>query len=654
MRRSTTIFKQLIFNIVVPALLALTFMAAYNYLQKKKILVEFNEEKNLIITDELVRLMKFGDETFEILSDNMTMRMEGLSKILVEDIFKDTRDIEDADLYEIRQQLGMDESAEDIYIINLSGLIVNTTFEKDRGLNLFKLGKEHENHIRSIFEKGEFMDERFAVENRTKRLRKFSYQPSLDGKYIIELGFYSSRAEDFFDFMSKNKDEMTATQKNIEDVEMFFITDGSPFSFNKEATIKKEHREIFLKAMEEENTQILDEYENGRWLHYQYAFMNRENTSLYQAAVIRIVSDRTEEKKLLQREFFRFIIVLGITLLIVTLLTYRKTKVITDPIKRLLKNVSRISDGHLDERAAVVGNNEITTLSKKFNLMIAQLEVLYNDLEKKVKERTAEVVKQKEEIEEHQRNITDSIKYAKRIQTAILPPDEFVNETLGENFILYIPKDIVSGDFYWLDKKDDLAMVAAVDCTGHGVPGAFMSIVGNSQLNFAINVKHAREASEILNELNYGVTHTLRDKAGHESVKDGMDLALCVINYKEMSLEYAGAFNPLYLIRNNEVLITKADKFPIGASPDGKLSSFTNHEIDLVKGDVIYLFSDGFADQFGGPNNKKFFSKRFRELLLQVHKLPMQKQKESLIKAYEGWKGDCEQVDDILVIGIRI
>ena len=548
----------------------------------------------------------------------------------------------------------MDGSAEDIYIINSTGLIVNTTFEKDRGLNLFELGKEHENHIRNIFEKGVFMDERFAIENRTKRLRKFSYQPSLDGKYIIELGFYSSRAEEFFDFMTKNKDEMTATQKNIEDVEMFFITDGSPFSFNKDATIKKEHRDIFLKAMEEENTQILDENENGRWLHYQYTFMNRENTSLYQAAVIKIVSDRTDEKELLQREFFRFIIVLGITLMIVTLLTYRKTKVITDPIKKLLNNVSRISDGHLDERAAVVGNNEITTLSKKFNLMIAQLEVLYNDLEEKVRERTAKVVKQKEEIEEHQRNITDSIKYAKRIQTAILPPEEFVNEALRENFILYLPKDIVSGDFYWLEKKDDLVLVAAVDCTGHGVPGAFMSIVGNSQLNFAINVKNARKASDILNELNYGVTHTLRDKAGHDLVKDGMDLSLCTINFKKMNLEFAGAYNPLYLIRNNEVLITKADKFPIGANPEGILPNFTNHEIDMVKGDVIYLFSDGFADQFGGPDNKKFLSKRFRELLLQIHKLPMKKQKESLIQAYEEWRGDFEQVDDILVIGIRI
>ncbi len=512
MSRKTTIFRQLIFNVVVPALLALTFMGYFNYVQKKQQLVQFNTEKNLMITDELVRLMEMGDETFELLSENMSMRMEDISRRLVEDVFRNTDDIENVDLNRIKKRLKMNDSSEDIYIIDTNGLIVNTTFEKDLGLNLYSLGKEHENHLRGIFEKGIFVDERFTIENKTKNLRKFSYQPTLDGKYIVELGFYSSQAESFFKYMTKSKSEMIRAQKNIEDVEMFFITDATPFSFNKNAVIKDEHRALFMEAVEEERTIVVDEHEDGKWLHYEYAFMKRENTSLYKAAVLKIVSDRTDEKLLLRREFLRFLIVLGITLFVVTLLIYRKTRVITDPVKRLLNNVSRISDGHLDERAAVVGNNEITTLSEKFNLMIAQLEVLYNNLDAKVKERTAEVVRQKEEIEDHQKNIMDSIVYAKRIQTAILPPTDFIDETLGENFVLYIPKDIVSGDFYWLDKKDDLAMVAAVDCTGHGVPGAFMSIVGNSQLNFAINVKNARKSADILNELNIGVTETLREK----------------------------------------------------------------------------------------------------------------------------------------------
>ena len=191
---------------------------------------------------------------------------------------------------------------------------------------------------------------------------------------------------------------------------------------------------------------------------------------------------------------------------------YKKTRVITHPIKKLVDKVNRVTDGHLDERADVVGNNEITTLSQKFNSMIEELESYYNELEQKVKDRTAEVVQQKEVIEIKNKHIMDSIRYAKRIQNAILPPDKYVKELLPKSFILYKPKDIVSGDFYWMTKKDNLVIYAAVDCTGHGVPGAFMSIVGNNQLNYAIDVKKAREASKILDCLNQGVVDTLREK----------------------------------------------------------------------------------------------------------------------------------------------
>ncbi|GAJ22174.1 unnamed protein product, partial [marine sediment metagenome] len=173
----------------------------------------------------------------------------------------------------------------------------------------------------------------------------------------------------------------------------------------------------------------------------------------------------------------------------------------------------------------------------------------------------------------------DSIHYAKRIQTAILPPDRYVNNLLKNNFILYLPKDIVSGDFYWVDKKEDLIMIAAVDCTGHGVPGAFMSIVGFNQLNYAVNVKKARKASDILNELNFGVTKTLREDQGPTSIRDGMDLALCTIDLKKKKLQYAGALNPLILITDGELIQYKGDKMPIGTSIQGESSKYNNHLI---------------------------------------------------------------------------
>ena len=236
------------------------------------------------------------------------------------------------------------------------------------------------------------------------------------------------------------------------------------------------------------------------WYHYQYIYMERStskdkpNSSLYKGSVIRIISDRTAQKALFRVEAKRFILVFIVTMLVLTIVIYRKTKVITLPIKKLVENVDRITNGNLRERAEVIGNNEITRLSEKFNMMIAQLESYYYELEEKVKERTLKIEKQKEEIEEQKKHIMDSIYYARRIQNAILPSFNLIDAHLKNYFILYLPKDIVSGDFYWMHEADGLFMMAAVDCTGHGVPGAFMSIVGFNQLNHAVNVKKAQNS----------------------------------------------------------------------------------------------------------------------------------------------------------------
>ncbi len=263
------------------------------------------------------------------------------------------------------------------------------------------------------------------------------------------------------------------------------------------------------------------------------------------------------------------------------------------------------------------------------------------------------------EIGKKNKDITDSIKYAQRIQRAILPSNEFVKNLLPEHFIIYIPKDIVSGDFYWIENKDNKVLFSAVDCTGHGVPGAFMSIVGRNLLNQAVNEYNITKPSEILNYLNNGVIETFKHSQGQDDkngdVKDGMDLALCCLSDNFSKLEYAGAYNPMYLIRNNEVIHYKADVYPIGTPFGERLKSFTNVEVSLNKGDTIYIFSDGYVDQFGGgPSRKKFSSKRFRETLLEIQHLTMAEQKNKLIKIFEEWKGATNQLDDVLIIGIRV
>ena len=299
-------------------------------------------------------------------------------------------------------------------------------------------------------------------------------------------------------------------------------------------------------------------------------------------------------------------------------------------------------------------------------------------LEQKVKERTEEVVKQKEEIERKNNEITASIRYAKRIQEGILPDKAVVDKVLKDHFILYKPKDIVSGDFYWIEQKDGKALFAAVDCTGHGVPGAFMSIIGNDLLKQAVNEHGKIIPSDILNELNKLALETISQTFEESTVKDGMDIAFCSMDFTNRELQYSAAYNPLYIIRKEgegaslskklslnsgkvrqtangyDLIEIKANKFPIGVFDGEDVESFTNHKIQLQKGDSIYIFSDGYVDQFGGAKGKKYMAKRFREQLLNIQELTMKEQREHLDKTIENWRGALDQVDDIIIIGVKV
>ena len=275
-------------------------------------------------------------------------------------------------------------------------------------------------------------------------------------------------------------------------------------------------------------------------------------------------------------------------------------------------------------------------------------------LEAMVNERTAEVVEKNRELDEINKDITASIRYAKRIQDAILPPDEFVKKVLPNTFILFKPKDIVSGDFYWMEERNNKVIFAAVDCTGHGVPGAFMSIVGHNVLDRVVGEHNITEPARILDELNKGISETLRQSNLEDNtVRDGMDIAMCSLDRSTGVLQFAGAYNPLWLIRKGELIEVKANKFPIGNSNKGDTNKFTNHEMQLEKGDTVYVFSDGFCDQFGGPLGKKLKASALRQLLLNNQQRSMAEQRALLDTTIEDWRGNHEQVDDILIIGTR-
>lgn len=264
-----------------------------------------------------------------------------------------------------------------------------------------------------------------------------------------------------------------------------------------------------------------------------------------------------------------------------------------------------------------------------------------------------EVLKQKEIIEQKNQSITDSIQYAKRIQTAVLPPENFMDEWGLDNFILFKPKDIVSGDFYWGVKKGSLIIIAAADCTGHGVPGAFMSMLGHAFLEEIVNTREIHDAAGILNILRDEIINTLRQKGSTGEARDGMDISLIMLDTGGGRLDYAGANNPLYMARDGKLMKYMPDRMPIGIHFIS-FTPFTNKVVEVRKGDCLYLFSDGYADQFGGPKGRKFMYKPFQEMLLRNSSLPMAEQKDLLEAELGKWMEGYEQVDDVLVIGIRI
>jgi serine phosphatase RsbU (regulator of sigma subunit) len=288
--------------------------------------------------------------------------------------------------------------------------------------------------------------------------------------------------------------------------------------------------------------------------------------------------------------------------------------------------------------------------SQKLTAALDERRILLEKQSKELKEQREESMQQKEEI-------ISSINYAKRIQLAILPPERYINELLNENFIFYKPKEIVSGDFYWIKRVKNYTILVSADCTGHGVPGAFMSMLGISHLNEIVERREITKANQILNEMREQIKQSLRQVGHEEEPKDGMDLALCVIDNNNNLMQFSGANNPLYVIKNNngvaEFKEIIADPMPVGFYSYND-ESFSNHEIQLETGDTFYIFSDGYIDQNGGDKNHRFNSSNFKKLLLDIHEQSMVRQKAILEQTLKEWMGERSQRDDILIIGVRV
>jgi serine phosphatase RsbU (regulator of sigma subunit)/Tfp pilus assembly protein PilF len=302
--------------------------------------------------------------------------------------------------------------------------------------------------------------------------------------------------------------------------------------------------------------------------------------------------------------------------------------------------------------------------SKKLMAALDERRVLLEKQSSELKEKNDAIIKANEELKQmyeitsaQKEEIISSINYAERIQKAILPPEAYITELINEHFIFYKPKDIVSGDFYWIKQINQYIILVSADCTGHGVPGAFMSMLGITYLNEIVQRKEITQANQVLNELRKEIKHALRQTGKKEESRDGIDMALCVIDTSTCIMQYSGAFNPLYIVSHNDgkpvLKEIKADMMPVGVHFSSD-KTFTNHEIQLEIGDTFYISTDGFIDQTGGSNHTRFSSSGFKKLLLDICDRPMFEQKEILQQTLKEWMGEHPQRDDILVIGARV
>ena len=359
------------------------------------------------------------------------------------------------------------------------------------------------------------------------------------------------------------------------------------------------------------------------------------------------------------------LVAFGILLLVVLITSYVVSRQITKPLKELTVDALELAKGNLNVEIKTGKKDEIGVLSVSFkkmqfsiNKLIDDLKNINHNLEDTITERTAEITLQNEIIQEKQKEIVDSIHYAHRIQTTILAKDDYLDRHLDEYFVLFKPKAIVSGDFYWATSrktteesnatKENKFFLMVCDSTGHGVPGAFMSLLNISFLNEAISDKRISEPNEILNHVRKRLIRNI----SRDGAQDGMDGIVMCFDRLKNTITYSAAHNAPVIIRDKTLIEFTANKMPVGIGI--KTESFTMHEIPFQKGDMLYMYTDGYADQFGGPNGKKFKYKTLNNLLIDISDKPMSTQKEILNKTFEDWKGDLEQIDDVCVFGIRL
>jgi len=641
-----TIQQQLMLNILIPVLLIFSAVFFFTYKNAYDQLESNSADDRRHILEETENLTRYYDHSMRnhelVFVDEMKEMAFNIQSELK------NQNANGINLFQLSSKLGIDTSYQHIYIINRKCVIVNTTFAPDKGLDFTKLNLSYDGFFKKIFEEDAFKEDRFGLEMKTGKIKKYAFLPTSDKQYIIELGFYSKEADGYKALLLNTIKNMSKRFKSIEGAELYLGIKGIPdVSMTNKRIISS-----YLKCLETGKNQRLEIY-NSKKKHkeaIEFCFIPVQDSRLYTGYVLAIKSNNKAEKELLYQLLLYFILSFAGALAVLVALIYTRAKRITKPIEQFSKETEAITTENLNHQFDIKGSKELEQLSTSFSEMMTNLRVSYEGLEEKVRERTSELVEQKAIVEHKNNEIIDSISYARFIQHALLPSEKIIQQQFPESFVYFEPKDIIAGDFYWFENKNDISWFAVADCTGHGVPGAMVSVLCINSLNQALIEYPGSTTGELLNLVRDKVVATFTKEEG--SVKDGMDISIANFNHNTKVLQWSGANNPLWIYRDEEVLTFAPNKQPIGQFEAAV--PFETHEIHLKKNDLIILFSDGFADQFGGPKGKKYKYAPFREFISENKSSGISVLKEKLKTEFHAWKGEIEQTDDVCVMGIKI
>ncbi len=636
MKKSRTLFSRLFWSVAISELIIFLVVGAFSYFNVKQILVNNNDQQNEALNKEIAGLLNFQDFNLSSIERNLDKRLELASWEMTELYFFETDSIESANLLRMMPELNLDSTKEFVNVINRDALVVNTSSKRNRNLDLSFFGEDFVRFIKERFEEEDFYKDKFELNPKYRILNKWSYQPTKDKEYLIQIGVKSEEGSKVAEQVRKSIVAMSQNRESLISVDIF-VNQDRPFSFASDLELTEEEKDMIRSIFSDRRSRRIESEEKGKSILTEYLFSERPGSNLYESVVVRIIKDKSLEDVVLRNNFFRKVGLFALGLFILFIVLIINANLITNPIRNLSEGSKRLGEGNLEQRVPVIGSREVRDLANSFNQMAADLEVSYKQIQD-----------QKERIEKAHKDIQASMTYARRIQAAILPPDRLVKEYVRDSFILYKPKAIVAGDFYWMDKKDNALLFAVADCTGHGVPGAMISVMCHSALNRSVREYDMSNPHDILASTRDIVIREF--EKSDDEVQDGMDIGLCSI--EGLSLKFAGAQRPAYIIRKGEVIELKGDRQPIGMH--STLSPFTAHEIDLKSGDTIYLFSDGLTDQFGGENGKKLLPSRLKEFLLSIQLEEIHEHKKLIDDFFEKWKGEEDQIDDVCIMGIRI